>query len=279
MGDFDIERFLSLSGAVELDDLDWQAAKKAGITAAEAKILRYMADTETHTILYLRDLLAGHTCQDAEVTAFLSVWVYEELWHGRAIDRLLAATGHPPADNTFAAVARSVSWREPLEAMGSHLIASLTPKFVAVHMAWGAINELTAAAAYKLLQDRSHNLVLKELLTRIRKQERKHYAFYWQQAQRRLQGDKWAQRLCSAVLKAAWTPVGSGVGQGDSMGFIAQHLFSDATGQAALEDIDAGIRRLPGLEWFNLCTVRVNKIIAAGAAAAPRPQGSAAVLA
>jgi hypothetical protein len=146
-------------------------------------------------------------------------------------------------------------------------------------MAWGAINELTAAAAYKLLQDRSHNLVLKELLTRIRKQERKHYAFYWQQAQRRLQGDKWAQRLCSAVLKAAWTPVGSGVGQGDSMGFIAQHLFSDATGQAALEDIDAGIRRLPGLEWFNLCTVRVNKIIAAGAAAAPRPQGSAAVLA
>lgn len=263
MVDFDIERFLALSGAVDLEDLDWQEAARVGVTDAEAKILRYMADTETHTILYLRDLLAGHTCQDAEVTSFLSVWVYEELWHGRAIDRLLSAAGRPPAADTFASVTKKVSWREPLEAAGSHLIASLTPKFVAVHMAWGAINELTAAAAYKLLEDRSHNATLRALLKRIRKQERKHYAFYWQQAEKRLHEDVWAQRLCSTVLKAAWTPVGSGVGQGDSMGFIAQHLFADASGQAALEDIDAGIRRLPGLGWFNLVTTRVNKVIAA----------------
>lgn len=262
MSDFDIERFLALSGAVPLDDLDWDEAARVGVTDAEAKILRYMADTETHTILYLRDLLAGHTCRDEEVTSFLSVWVYEELWHGRAIDRLLAAAGRPPPKNTFQSVTQQVSWREPLEAMGSHLAASLTPKFVAVHMAWGAINELTAAAAYKLLEDRSHNTVLKALLKRIRKQERKHYAFYWQQAHKRMQSDVWAQRLCSTVLKAAWTPVGSGVGQGDSMGFIAQHLFADAEGQAALADIDAGIAKLPGLQWFDLVRVRVNKIIA-----------------
>jgi rubrerythrin len=266
MSGFDIERFLTLSGAVPLDDLDWDEAARVGVTDAEAKILRYMADTETHTILYLRDLLAGHTCQDAEVTSFLSVWVYEELWHGRAIDRLLAAAGRPPPADTFSSVTRKVSWREPLEAMGSHLVASLTPRFVSVHMAWGAINELTAAAAYKLLEDRSQNATLKALLKRIRKQERKHYAFYWQQAYKRMQTDVWAQRLCSTVLKAAWTPVGSGVGQGDSMGFIAQHLFSDAQGQAALADIDAGIAKLPGLQWFDLVSVRVNKIIAKQAA-------------
>jgi rubrerythrin len=276
MAEFEIERFLELSGPVRVDDLDMAHAAQAQLTDAEAKILRYMSDTETHTILYLRDLLAGHTCNDAEVTAFLSVWVYEELWHGRALDRVMAASGRPPPEDTYAKVTQQVSWREPIEAAAAHLAANLTPRFAAVHMAWGAINELTAAAAYKILEERTQNRTLATLLGRIRKQERKHYAFYFSQANKRLAHDKWAQRLCTLVLKAAWTPVGSGVGQGGGMAFVAQHLFADAQGQAALADIDAAIRRLPGLQWFDLVSVRVNKIIAqAQASEAPTGQTKA----
>lgn len=261
MGDFDIDRFLELSGPVQVHDLDLAQAAAQGVTDAEADILRYMADTETHTILYLRDLLAGHTCHDAEVTAFLSVWVYEELWHGRAIDMLLTAAGRPPPADLYKTVTRTVSWREPIEAWASHLAATLTPRFAAVHMAWGAINELTAAAAYKRLEEMTQNVPLATLLRRIRKQERKHFSFYYHQAQKRLQGDKWAQRLCNGVLRAAWTPVGSGVGTGGGMTFVAQHLFADAEGQRALREIDATVAKLPGLGWFDLTSVRVQKII------------------
>ena len=60
MAGFDVKRFLELAGEVKTDDLDWDACAKAGISPEEARILRYMADTESHTILYMRDLLAGH---------------------------------------------------------------------------------------------------------------------------------------------------------------------------------------------------------------------------
>ena len=194
MAEFDIKRFLQLSGPVQCDDLDMDEASRTGITDAEARILRYMADTETHTILYLRDLLAGHTAHDPEVTAFLSVWVYEELWHGRSIDQLLVATGHSVPSDTYTQVSKNVSWREPIEAFLSHLAAYATPRFAATHMAWGAINELTAAAAYKALERRTQNRPLALLLNRIAKQERKHFAFYYSQAERRLTNDRRARQ-------------------------------------------------------------------------------------
>lgn len=261
MADFDIQRFVKLSGPVAIDDIDWEEAGRVGVTDDEARILRYMSDTETHTILYLRDLLAGHTAHDPEVTAFLSVWVYEELWHGRALDMLLRAAGREVPEDTFTHVSKNVTWREPIEALGSHLAANATPRFAAVHMAWGAINELTAAAAYKVLERRTQNRPLAMLLGRLMKQERKHFSFYFHQAHKRMQHDRWAQRLCSFVLRAAWTPVGSGIGGGDTMGFVAHKLFDDAEGRQILTDIDATIQKLPGLQWFDLTSRRVQKAI------------------
>ena len=102
---FDIDRFVSLSKAVETSDLDWDYIAEKGVTDAEARILRYMADVESHTILYLRDLLAGHTSRDPEVTAFMSCWVYEETLHGRAIDQVLAAAGRPEGRDRYTRIA------------------------------------------------------------------------------------------------------------------------------------------------------------------------------
>ena len=252
MAAFDIDRFLSLSGAVVHQDLDLKEAARQGLSDGEARVLRYMADTETHTILYLRDLLAGHIAHDPEVTAFLSVWAYEELWHGRAIDTLLTACGHRPPDQAYLATCQAASWRETLEALLSHLAATTTTRFAAVHMAWGAVNELTAAAAYQALARRTANRPLATLLGRIAKQERKHFAFYYSQAERRLTDDRRAQTLCRLAMSALWTPVGSGVGHTANLAYIIAAYFDDVAGRQALAACDATMRRLPGMGWFNL---------------------------
>ena len=99
---FAIDRFLELSKAVNTADLDWSYIREVGVTDDEARSLRYMSDVESHTIIFLRDLLAGHTARDREITAFLSCWVYEETQHGYALDKFLNACGRPRDRNRFA---------------------------------------------------------------------------------------------------------------------------------------------------------------------------------
>ena len=55
--------------------------------------MHYMMDIESHTVIYLRDLLATRAAADPQITAFLSCWVYEELWHGEAFSDFLRAYG------------------------------------------------------------------------------------------------------------------------------------------------------------------------------------------
>lgn len=260
MAEFNIERFVDLSGAVDLSDLDWKLCREAGLTDAEERILKYLGDTETHTILYMRDLLAGHSARDSEITAFLSVWVYEELWHGRAISRLLAEAGRPEDADRYRKVTQASSIRETVEGILSQSAAHLTPRFIPAHMTWGAINELTAAAAYGALIETTKNPVLAELLRRIVKQERKHYSFYFKQAHKRLEDDTWAQALTRFVIKRFWTVVGSGVGGWDNLGFIAALHFDTHEKRAPLRDAEATIQGLPGMEWFNILDKQVARL-------------------
>jgi hypothetical protein len=274
MAEFSLERFIELSGAVRLDDLDWDEAKRVGITDREEKILRYMSATESYTILYMRDLIVGHSVKDPEITSFLSVWVYEELWHGRAIDKFLNAAGRPVETDRFSQVASGVAWREILEQCLAQLAAYSTPKWIAAHMTWGAINELTAAAAYLMLERYTANPVLKIICSRLAKQERKHFAFYYQQAGNRLEGSPFAQKLTKFALESFWKPVGMTVGGGEELAFVAAHLFADEEGKRTLAEADATIAALPGTGWFGMISPAVAKIVARWEAQHGRaPQG------
>lgn len=51
-------------------------------------------DIESHTVVFLRDLLSTRAVLEPGVTAFLSCWVYEELWHGEAFSRFLGEAGY-----------------------------------------------------------------------------------------------------------------------------------------------------------------------------------------
>jgi rubrerythrin len=261
LADFHLDRFIELSGAVRLDDLDWEEARRAEITDSEERILRYMSATESYTILYMRDLLVGHSVRDPEITSFLSVWVYEELWHGRAIDKFLDAVGRPVAKDRFAQVASNVSFRELVETNLAAFAAYWTPKWIGTHMTWGAINELTAAAAYQRLEQTTSNPVLKILCNRLAKQERKHFAFYYSQAERRLKDDSFAQRLCRFILRTFWKPVGATVAGKEHLEFTAATLFADDNGKALLAEADKTIAELPGVAWFSMISPAVEKLV------------------
>ena len=263
MADFEIEKFLDAAGAVKTDDLDWEACARAGITAEEERVLLYMSDTESHSILNLRDLLAGHSTRDPEVTSFLSAWVYEELCHGRAIDRLLAAVGRAPERGRYARVTEGTGLRELTEAALSRAAAALTPRFMALHMTWGAINELSAAAAYQRLAQTTANPVLATLVQRMAKQERRHFSFYWHQARKRLTGDPSAQRLARFGIRRFWHLVGSESGGDSNLDFVSAYLFATPDARRGLAAAEDSIRELPGMAWFDLLTRHVEARVAA----------------
>jgi hypothetical protein len=132
------------------------------------------------------------------------------------------------------------------------LIASrLTEHFPAIHMTWGAITELTAVHAYQRLIERAQHPLVTIVLSRIVKDERRHFSFYFNQARMRLRPQA-ARTLTSFALRKFWRPIGSPL-RGDADTRRAyDHLFREQSGPPRLAQIDATMARLPGLEWFNL---------------------------
>src|SRR5687767_12628676 len=86
---FDLDKYLRASKKVDLNGVEWDRIKEHPVSDSEARCLTYMMDIESHTIIFLRDLLATRAALEPDITAFLSCWVYEELWHGEAFSRFL----------------------------------------------------------------------------------------------------------------------------------------------------------------------------------------------
>lgn len=238
---FDLDAYLSRSRAVELSSIAWHDVPAHPLPAEAVRVLRYMQDIESHTIIYLRSLLDTRVIDDPEVATFLACWLYEETFHGIALARFVAAAGHP-----IELRARSAqSLRQTVEARLTSWLAWAWPEFVAVHMVWGAINEITALTAYRRLCAVVEHPVLRDLLDRIARDESRHFYFYFKQAERRL-GRARTARVARALVERFWAPVGSGVQPAAETRFLARSLFSGAEGRAAARKVDATIRELPG---------------------------------
>jgi hypothetical protein len=200
------------AGRLDTSGIDWDAFGDQPLAPDALRCLRYMHDVEHHTVCYLRDLLLTPAHRDPAITAFLSCWVFEELWHGEAIARVLAAHGEPAGPARIAPLRRQRRVRDTLGLL-AHFGASTVSgdSFVAVHMSWGAVNEWTTQAGYARLGARAGHPVLSDLLRRIMKQEGRHIDFYASEAARRLGGDRRARRLTRFALAHLWHPVGAGV--------------------------------------------------------------------
>lgn len=251
---FSIDDYQRIVQPVVVDDLDLaHAFDEQPLSDDVLRCLRYMHDIELHTVCYLRDLLVTSAHRDPEVTTFLTMWSYEEYWHGDAIAQVLRAHGETagrPRVHKLRRRRRIAEALSPLKHMISSAIAG--PAMTAVHMTWGAVNEWTTQAGYARLAARADHPVLTELLRRIMRQEGRHIDFYASQAADRLADDRRARRLTRFALRRMWAPVGSDVMPTEEVDHLVTYLFGDDEGRAMVERIDRRIDRLPGLGGLHL---------------------------
>jgi rubrerythrin len=260
--EFDLDKYLRASKQVELSTVEWDRIGQHPVTTDEARCLTYMMDIETHTVVFLRDLLATRASFDPEVTAFLSCWVYEELWHGEAFSRFLGEAGYrvPPSyedvagDDPFPTrfdrnqwIRRKFGTKGYVSHMGTLLGSALFRDFVAVHMTWGAVNELGTLTGYRRIIAKTEHPVLIQLLQAIIKDERRHFAFYRAQARMRLARSKQARKITRWALEHLWAPVGTGVRPQPETDFVIHSLFGDADGVVAVKEMEDTLGELPGL--------------------------------
>ena len=282
--EFDLDRYLRNSKKVDLSGVDWSRVPDHPLSDGDVMCLHYMMDIETHTVIYLRDLLATRVAADPQITAFLSCWVYEELWHGEAFADFLRAYGiEVPAepklpDGSTPLPTHRNRWRDLRVKLGvgnglaivpTMLGSMATRDFAAIHMMWGAVNELTTLTSYHALIRRCPHPVLHQLLRKVIQDERRHFAFYRAQAKARMQRSSVVRRMVRWVLTQLWSPVGAGVKSEEEVDALALYLFGDGpAGREHVREIDATIAELPGLAGLTLTQDYVD---AAQARAVARP--------
>jgi hypothetical protein len=245
----DLEAYVARSGGVDLAAFAWTDVPRYPVLPETLRTLRYMQDVESHTIIYLRELLATRAVDEPDVATFLACWLYEETLHGLALARFLEAAGHPVGPRARPRGQEPLGKR--LEASAVALLSRAWPDFCALHMTWGAINELTTLTAYRRLARIASHPVLSELLERIMLDESRHFYFYYRQAEVRLQRPG-AARVARLIVDRFWAPVGSGEQAKVELRFLAGYLFGGDEGRAAARKIDETIRRLPGFETVRL---------------------------
>jgi hypothetical protein len=250
---FDIDIYKQGAAAVRYDDLDCEEFSERPLSPEALRCLRSMSDIETHTVCYLRDLLVTPSHTDPTVTTFLTMWNFEEYWHGEALAKVLAAHGISTSDDHIRGVRKRLGWRDRMVPIEQAIIANIVGEdYVAVHMTFGAINEWSAHAAYTRLMALEDHPVLTKLLTRIIKQETRHAAFYATQARDRLERSKKARWLTRFALRKFWLPVGAGILPDADTRHLMSFLMGGPEGKKLLDLIDDKTDRLPGLAGLRL---------------------------
>ncbi len=249
----DIERYLSASTRITTTDLDWAEAARAGLTEDERFVITYFSDIESQTIRYLRSLLGMKIALEPSVTAFLATWNYEEFFHGYELARLLEVCGHPLVANRIEQVKQRGTFKEWLELVLTPLFSRVFyHQFPAVYLSFGAIQEMTTLRGYEHLKQFTQNPVLKTLCDRIAKQERRHFAWYFNHARQQLEQTPGARWLTRRLLESNWVPVGAGVKTTAEVKRLFTTVFPAAARRKVVQEIDAKMGTLPGLAGIRL---------------------------
>ncbi|MDO5661494.1 MAG: ferritin-like domain-containing protein [Brachybacterium sp.] len=244
---FDLDSFAETSERVRWEDLDLSRFRREPLPADVLRSLRYMCDVEYHTSCFLRELLVTPSHHEEDANGFMTMWNREEFWHGEALAAVLAEHDVIVDEDALKAKRVKLGWQHALGPLQQSVISNLVGQdFVAVHMTWGAANELSAVAAYRRLASMSEHPVLSPLLERIGQQETRHVAFYTTQARARLERSPNARRWVRLILEKAWEPVGSSIMAASEVRHVMGHLFGRAPEE--LDKLDRRIQRLPGLE-------------------------------
>jgi hypothetical protein len=249
----DIERYISVSAKIDTSDIDWGQAREAGLTDDEKFVLTYFSDVESQTIRYMKMLLQMRIAFNPSVSAFLTTWSYEEFFHGYELGRLLAVCDSPLEEDRVESVTRKAKFNEWLEAVFTPLLSRLfSRQFPAVYLSFGAIQEMTTLRGYENLHQYTRNPVLKILCERIAKQERRHFAWYFNHARELLLESSGARILARKLLEFNWVPVGAGIKSPEEVKRLFQTLFPRESARNFVREIDSKMGSLPGLEGIRL---------------------------
>jgi rubrerythrin len=253
----DIAQHIAVSGRVDIEDLDWELARVHGLTKREIESLQFFADIESQTVYYFLEVAKLQVARDPELLTFLTMWNYEEYFHSHAITRLMQECGV----NVDAATDRSTKvragarFKAKFEDLAQTMMAKVMPKrFVSLWMFWGALQECLTTQAYEEVIKTTQNPVLAEMFRRIAKQERRHFAYYFNQARDRLDNNKRNQRFCRYIATRFYAPVGSGVKtEAESARLVAQ-LFPGDRIFDVMSYIERRMAQLPGMAGLDCCT-------------------------
>ncbi len=249
----DIERYISASARIDTSDIDWNQAKETGLTEDEKFVLTYFSDVESQTIRYLRMLLQMKIAFKPSVAAFLTTWSYEEFFHGYELARLMAVCGSPLEEDRIEKVTRKARFNEWLEAVFAPLLSRIfSNQFPAVYLSFGAIQEMTTLRGYQHLKEYTRNPVLKILCDRIAKQERRHFAWYFNHARELLMESRGARMLARKLLEFNWVPVGAGIKSRAEVKRLFSILFPLESARRLVKEIDSKMGTLPGLDGIRL---------------------------
>jgi rubrerythrin len=242
---------------VEFEDLDWDAARTAGLTRQEIESLAYFADIESQTVYYFLEVAKLQVARDPELLTFLTMWNYEEYFHSHALTRLLVECGvavDSPTDRSLK-IRAGARLKARIEDFVQTLIARLMPKtFVALWMFWGSLQECLTTQAYEELARTTANPVLAELCRRIAKQERRHFAYYFGQARDRLERQGFAQRFTRWIAQRFYAPVGNGVKTDAEGARLVAQLFPGDRIFEVMNYIERRMGQLPGMDGLDCCT-------------------------
>jgi rubrerythrin len=243
-----IEKFIKHSKRVETDDLDWEEAARVGLSGDEPFILNYFTDIEGQTVFYFRELLNTPAARRPDLIAFMTTWNYEEYFHAESLARVLEVCGHGIADDRRMKVRDGATAMARIENLVQLSLSRLLPDgFLALFMTWGASQELLTSRCYERLEETTQNPVLRQLAQRIAKQERRHFAYYFQSAREYLSRSRVGQRLARTFYERFWTPVGSGVKTRGEVYRLVDALFPGTVIDEVMGDIASRISTLPGM--------------------------------
>src|SRR5258708_7684419 len=84
-------------------------------------------------------------------------------------------------------------------------------------------------------------MVLQDLMARIQKDERRHFAFYYNSAREWMTDNPRGQLVARVGLRYFWRVVGDGLKSKEEVDAVSLYLFGDEEGKADVETIDEKI--------------------------------------
>ena len=237
----EFQRFITSSAPISLEGINWNSIPNHPVSEDVLRILTYMQDVESHTVVFPRTIFSQQAVNDETVGTFLVCWLYEEGMHGRALAKFLEMAGHPIKERTR----KRTTFMDHIDRTITTIMSAVWKDFLALHMAWGAVHECTTIHAYRRLINMNDHPELDTLLRRIVYDEARHFAFYMWQAEERLSRPGVARRV-RAIMDRLYTPVGAAHQPDDLAYWVSASLFDGNEGRVAARRVDSTIAKLPG---------------------------------